>query len=60
VHVDSDWLWQQYRREAFGGVIMAVLASQIVGASDRSEALFSTMATRHAQHALDLDAMSLI
>jgi hypothetical protein len=60
VDVDSHWLWQQYRREAFGGVIMAVLASQIVGASERSEALFSTMASRHAQHALDLDAMSLI
>ncbi|MEK7425800.1 MAG: phosphotransferase [Actinomycetota bacterium] len=60
VQVDSSWLWHQYRREAFGGVLMAVLASQIVGASERSEALFATMATRHTQHALDIDALSLL
>jgi Ecdysteroid kinase-like family len=60
VDVASDWMWHQYRREAFGGVIMAVLASQIVGASERSEAMFAAMATRHCQHALDLDALSLL
>lgn len=60
IDVTSDWLWEQYRRETFGGVVMAVIASQVVGVSDRSEALFSTMATRHLQHALDLDALSLI
>ena len=60
VHVDDDWLWEQYRRETFAGVIMAVIASQVVGGSGRSEALFSTMATRHLQHALDLDSLALI
>ena len=39
---------------------MAVIASQVVGGSERSEALFSTMATRHLQHALDLDSLALI
>ncbi len=60
VAVDADALWLDYRRSAFGGVIMAVVASQIVGSSDRSEAMFAAMASRHLQHALDLDALALI
>ncbi len=39
---------------------MAVVASQIVGGSDRSEAMFAAMATRHLQHAIDLDSLSAI
>ena len=58
--VDGDWLWEQYRRDAFAGVIMAVVASQIVGGSERSEGMFAAMATRHLQHALDLDSLALI
>lgn len=60
VRIDSSWLWEQYRREAFAGVVMAVIASQIVGSNERSEAMFAAMATRHARHALDLDSLSLI
>jgi len=60
IRVDDTWLWQSYARDAFAGVIMAVVASQIVGGSDRSEAMFAAMATRHTQHALDLEAISLI
>jgi hypothetical protein len=60
VAVTSDWLWEQYRRMAFAGVIMAVVASQIVGSSERSEAMFLAMAERHLQHALDLDAIALV
>jgi hypothetical protein len=60
VDVDTGWLWTQYVRGAFAGVVMAVVASQIVGESERSESMFAAMATRHLQHALDLDAESLI
>ena len=60
VDVGADWLWEQYRREAFGGVVMAVVASQMVGESERSEAMFAAMASRHLQHALDLDSLDLI
>lgn len=60
VDADGAWLWEQYRREAFGGVVMAVIASQVVGESERSEAMFAAMATRHLQHALDLDSLDLI
>jgi aminoglycoside phosphotransferase (APT) family kinase protein len=60
VDVDHGWLWEQYRRDAFGGVIMAVVASQIVGESERSEAMFATMASRHLRHAIDLDSFDAI
>jgi Phosphotransferase enzyme family len=60
VAVDSDDLWSQYRRDAYGGVVMSVIASQIVGTNHRSEAMFAAMATRHAQHVLDLDSESLL
>ena len=60
VAVDSDHLWLQYRRDAYAGIVMSVIASQIVGSNDRSEAMFAAMATRHAQHALDLKSESLL
>ena len=60
VDVDSDHLWMQYRRDAYAGVVMSVIASQIVGTSERSEAMFAAMATRHAQHVLDLESESLL
>ncbi|MEQ1701339.1 MAG: phosphotransferase [Ilumatobacteraceae bacterium] len=60
VAVDGDEVWLQYCRDAYAGIIMSVVASQIVGASDRSEAMFAAMATRHTRHALDVHAESLI
>lgn len=60
INIDSDELWQQYRRDAYAGVVMSVIASQIVGSNERSEAMFAAMATRHAQHVLDLDSESLL
>ena len=60
VEIHHDWVWEQFRREAFAGVVMAVIASQVVGGSERSEAMFAAMATRHLQHALDLESLTLI
>ena len=60
IAVDPDDLWLHYRRDAYAGVVMTVIASQIVGTNDRSEAMFAAMATRHAQHVLDLDSESSI
>ena len=57
---DHDWVWHHYRRDAFGGAVMAVIASQVVGESERSEAMFAALASRHLQQALDLDALSLV
>ncbi|HEX9258162.1 MAG TPA: phosphotransferase, partial [Acidimicrobiales bacterium] len=55
-----DDLWDDYVRDSFAGVVMAVVASMIVGKSERSEDMFHAMAERHLQHALDLDALSMI
>lgn len=60
IDVDLDDLWRQYRQDSYGGVVMSVVASQIVGGSERSEAMFAAMATRHTQHVIDLDAESAI
>lgn len=60
VAVDSATLWNLYQRDAYAGVVMSVIASQIVGSNHRSEAMFAAMATRHLQHVLDLDAESLL
>ncbi len=60
VHVDEDEFWRHYCRDAYAGVIMAVVASQVVGSSDRSEAMFAAMATRHVRHALDAGSEGLI
>lgn len=60
VEIDESWLWEQYRRDAFAGVIMAVVASQVVGRSERSTAMFTAMATRHLQHAIDLDSLAAL
>ena len=60
VSLDESWVWQQYRRDAFAGLTVAAMASQIVTLNDRSEAMFGAMAQRHLRQALDLDSFSLI
>jgi hypothetical protein len=60
VQVSEAEFWRQYCRDAYSGVIMSVVASQIVGANDRSEAMFAAMAARHTQHALDVGSEGLL
>ena len=60
ITVEHDEFWHQFCRDAYSGIIMSVIASQIVGESERSEAMFAAMATRHTRHALDLASESLI
>ena len=49
-----------YRRGSFGGLVMAVAASMLVERTERGDEMFLTMARRHARHALDLDAASVL
>jgi len=49
-----------YRRECFGGLMMAVGASMLVKQTDRGDAMFLTSVRRHAQQSLDLDALDLL
>ncbi len=49
-----------FRREAFGGVLMAIGASMVVKQTERGDRMFLTNVRRHAQQALDLDALALL
>jgi hypothetical protein len=57
VDLDDDWLWSQYRRDPFSGLVIAVVASQIVTLNDRSEAMFGAMASRALRMAIDLESL---
>jgi len=55
-----DDCWTGYRRYAFGGLIMAIVASALVERTDRGDEMFITMGNRHGCHALDLEAEALL
>lgn len=60
VDIGADECWEGYRRYAFSGLIMAIIASALVERTDRGDQMFTTMANRHGRHALDLEAESLL
>ncbi len=60
VRLTWDDCWDAYRRHAFQGIVMAIGASMLVARTDRGDDMFCTMTTRHAHHALDLEAVSLL
>jgi hypothetical protein len=49
--------WNQcladYKRATLAGVLMTVIASQVVASDDRGDAMFAAMAERHFAHAID-------
>lgn len=49
-----DECWAGYRRYAYDGLIMAVVASILVGQTDRGDDMFVIMAERSGRHAIDL------
>jgi hypothetical protein len=60
VAIGFDDCWDGYRRYAFGGLIMAIIASALVERTERGDQMFTAMANRHGCHALDLDAEGLL
>ena len=48
------------RRDTFAGLLMAIVASMVVQRTDRGDLMFLTSSSRHAQHALDVDAPDLL
>jgi hypothetical protein len=52
--------WEEYRRQAFHGVVMAVAASLLVVRTERGDDMFMTSLARHAQQVLDLEAEQLL
>jgi hypothetical protein len=51
-----DRCWNAYRRGAFAGFAVTVVASVMVQQTERGDEMFTHMAKRHARHALDLGA----
>ena len=56
VPITFDVCWDDYRRFAFAGLIMAIGASMVVERTDRGDEMFIAMAERAARHALDLES----
>lgn len=51
-----DECWTDYRRSAFGGLMMAIGASTMVERTERGDEMFLAMAHRHSHHILDVAA----
>jgi hypothetical protein len=60
VDADGDEIWTGYRRSAFAGLIMAIVASALVRQTDRGDEMFLVMAERSALLAVDVDAEELV
>jgi hypothetical protein len=59
---DYGWelCWRDYRRGAFAGFAVTVVASVIVQETARGNDMFTVMARRHARHALDLGSAEFL
>jgi Phosphotransferase enzyme family len=60
VRLSFDECWHAYRLGTFAGVVMSVIAPMLVERTERGDAMFTAMGTRHLQHAADLDALALL
>lgn len=60
VRLSFDECWYAYRLGSLTGVVMSVIAPMLVERTERGDALFTAMGTRHLQHAEDLDALALL
>jgi aminoglycoside phosphotransferase (APT) family kinase protein len=57
---DFAHCWDDYRRGAFAGFLVTVVASVIVQETPRGNEMFTAMAKRHARHALDLGSAEFL
>lgn len=60
VRLSFDECWYAYRLGSLTGVVMSVIAPMLVERTERGDAMFTAMGTRHLQHAEDLDALTLL
>lgn len=52
--------WNDYRRFAFSGFLMAVGASMLVGQTDRGDEMFMAMANRSGRMAIELETLAML
>jgi aminoglycoside/choline kinase family phosphotransferase len=57
---DFDACWHDYRKASFAGFSVTVVASMLVQQTERGDQMFTVMADRHSQHALDLGAAEFL
>jgi thiamine kinase-like enzyme len=55
-----EQLEHDVRLSAFGGAVMAVMSAILVVQTERGDEMFAELFRRHAQHAIDVDAESLL
>ena len=60
IEMKWDNCWAMYRHFAPAGLIMAVIASMIVGETDRGNDMFMAMATRSSQMSEDLQSLAVL
>jgi hypothetical protein len=60
VAYSRDDCWRDFRWGTLHGVVVAVLATMMAAQTERGDRLFTLMISRHAQHALDLEALGLV
>lgn len=58
--VTLDEFWFNYRRFSWSGFLMAMLASMVVGRTERGDDMFVAMANRHAAQIADLCATEFL
>ena len=52
--------WNGYRRQSFGGYLMAIVAAMLVERTQRGDQMFLAMLERHADQVVQLDAFNLL
>jgi hypothetical protein len=57
---DWDTCWEEYRRQVFHNLVMAICASMIVQRTDRGDEMFMASVERSAQQAIDLESVDLL
>lgn len=60
VTLSFDDCWLDYRRYAFGGLLMSIVGSTLVASTDRGDRMFAVMTNRHGMHAIDLGSEAFL
>ena len=60
VDLSAEQAWRDYRWGTLHGVVISVIAAVLADVTERGDQMLTLMANRHAQHAIDLDALALV
>lgn len=60
IDVDAADIWHDYRLGTVSGLVMAVIASQVVRRTERGDEMFAVMAERHALQIIDLGLFDIL